>query len=80
VQFFQAPRLSIRAPRPEAIGRLGVSFGESSLHWILSEQEDVLPENASRWADVVVGLLVVVLSFRRGRIEEQFGNWNRFLI
>jgi hypothetical protein len=34
----------------------------------------------SRWNDVIVGALVVVLSIRRGRVEERFGNWNRYLV
>ena len=34
----------------------------------------------SRWNDVAVGALVVVLSLRRGRIEERFGNWNNYLV
>jgi uncharacterized membrane protein len=35
---------------------------------------------SSRWLDLVVGLLVVALSLRRGRIVEQFGGWNGYLI
>jgi hypothetical protein len=34
----------------------------------------------SRWIDLFVGLLVIALSLRRGRIEEHFGSWNRYLI
>jgi hypothetical protein len=43
--------------------------------WVLGGATD-----ASRWIDVLVGVLLVALSVRRGRIEEQFGNWNRVLI
>jgi uncharacterized membrane protein len=43
--------------------------------WLLSGAAD-----ASRWADLVLGLLLIALSIRRGRIDEQFGSWNRYLI
>jgi hypothetical protein len=43
--------------------------------WVLSGDAP-----ASRWNDVVVGVAVVLLSFRRGRIEERFGSWNGYLI
>jgi hypothetical protein len=33
----------------------------------------------SRWLDLAVGLAIAALSVRRGRIEERFGNWNRYL-
>jgi uncharacterized membrane protein len=33
----------------------------------------------SLWNDVVVGVALMVLSIRRGRIEDQFGGWNRYL-
>ncbi len=36
--------------------------------------------SASRWADVIVGAAIIALSFPRGRINEQFGGWNRYLI
>jgi hypothetical protein len=35
---------------------------------------------ASRWNDVIAGAPVIVLSLRRGRIDERFGGWNRYLI
>jgi hypothetical protein len=43
--------------------------------WLLSGATDV-----SRWTDLLVGALLVALSIRRGRIDEQFGSWNRYLI
>jgi uncharacterized membrane protein len=43
--------------------------------WVLTGAPPV-----SRWSDILVGLLLVALSLRRGRVEEQFGGWNRFLI
>jgi SPW repeat len=36
--------------------------------------------DASRWNDVVVGIAVVILSLPRGRIQQQFGDWNRYLV
>jgi hypothetical protein len=43
--------------------------------WLLSGDT-----SGSRWNDVVVGAAMVVLSFRRGHIEERFGGWNRYLV
>ena len=43
--------------------------------WLLSGDTD-----ASRWNDVIVGAAVILLSLRRGRIREQFGGWNRYLV
>jgi hypothetical protein len=34
----------------------------------------------SRWNDVSIGVAVIVLSLRRGRIDERFGTWNRYLV
>lgn len=34
----------------------------------------------SRWNDVGAGLVLIVSSVPRGRIEERFGTWNRFLV
>jgi len=34
----------------------------------------------SRWTDVILGASLIALSFPRGRIEGQFGGWNRYLI
>lgn len=35
---------------------------------------------SARGIDVFVGILLAALSIRRGRIEEQFGGWDRFLM
>ena len=43
--------------------------------WLLAG--DTVP---SRWNGVVIGAALVVMSIPRGRIEERFGGWNRFLI
>lgn len=42
--------------------------------WILAGDT-----TASRWNDVIVGVALMVLSLPRGRIEERFGGWNRYL-
>jgi hypothetical protein len=34
----------------------------------------------SRWNDVLVGIALIGLSTRRGRITARFGGWNRYLI
>jgi hypothetical protein len=36
--------------------------------------------SASRWNDVIVGVVLMGLSIPRGRIEERFGGWNRYLV
>jgi hypothetical protein len=33
----------------------------------------------SHWNDVIVGVAVIVLSVRRGRITARFGGWNAYL-
>jgi hypothetical protein len=43
--------------------------------WWLAGHADV-----SRWNDAISGGLIIALSIRRGRIEERFGAWNRYLI
>src|SRR5438876_391001 len=34
----------------------------------------------ARWSDMLVGALVVVLSLRRGRIQERYAGWDRFVV
>ena len=43
--------------------------------WLLA---DALP--AYRWNCALMGLALIALSIRRGRIEERFGPWNKWLI
>ncbi|MGH2399495.1 MAG: vitamin K epoxide reductase family protein [bacterium] len=43
--------------------------------WILAGDTDM-----SRWNDVLVGGALTILSLPRGRIEERFGGWNRYLV
>jgi hypothetical protein len=42
--------------------------------WLLTGQTAL-----SAWNGMVVGTALAVLSIRRGRIEDQFGGWNRYL-
>lgn len=34
---------------------------------------------AGRWADVVVGLMLIALSIPRGAVRERYGSWERFI-
>jgi uncharacterized membrane protein len=61
--------------RPVRLVNIPIGLWIAISPWVLSGAS-----NASRWTDVLVGLLLVALSMRRGRIEEQFGGWNRLLI
>lgn len=35
---------------------------------------------AGRWNDLAVGAALIALSFRRGRVEERYGGWNRLIV
>lgn len=43
--------------------------------WVLSGAPP-----AGRWNDLAVGLLVILLSLRRGRVESRFGSWDRYIV
>lgn len=43
--------------------------------WILTGETTV-----SHWNDVMVGVALILLSLRRGHIEQRFGAWNRYLM
>jgi hypothetical protein len=43
--------------------------------WVLSGASPV-----ARWNDLAVGLSVILLSFRRGRVESRFGTWDRYIV
>ena len=34
----------------------------------------------SRWNDVIIGVVLVLLSLSRGKVREQYGSWNRYII
>jgi hypothetical protein len=61
--------------RPARLLNIPMGMWIAVAPWLLSGTTDL-----SRWADLIVGALLIVLSLRRGRIEEQFGSWNRYLI
>jgi hypothetical protein len=61
--------------RPARLLNILMGIWIAGAPWFLSGATDV-----SRWADVFVGVALVALSVRRGRIDEQFGGWNRRLI
>ena len=42
--------------------------------WILSGAAA-----SARWSDLIAGILVILLSFRRGRIGERYGSFERYI-
>jgi hypothetical protein len=34
----------------------------------------------SQWNGVIVGVLLIIFSFRRGRIVESYGSWNKYIV
>jgi hypothetical protein len=61
--------------RPARLLNILMGLWIAAAPWLLSGATDV-----SHWLDLVVGAVLVVLSIRRGRIDERFGSWNRYLI
>ena len=61
--------------RPVRLLNVLVGLGVAAAPWLVHGTTD-----ASRWNDVVVGIAVVMLSLPRGRIQQQFGDWNRYLV
>jgi len=61
--------------RPIRLLNVLMGLGILAAPWILAGHTDV-----SRWNDVVVGAVLMVLSVPRGRIEQRFGGWNRYLV
>lgn len=60
--------------RPVRLINVAIGLWVAAAPWILAGST-----SASRWLDVAVGAFVIALSVRRGRIDEQFGSWNRYL-
>jgi hypothetical protein len=61
--------------RPVRLLNIGMGIWLAAAPWLLRGATD-----ASRWTDVFIGCLLVLLSIPRGRIEGSFGGWNRYLI
>lgn len=61
--------------RPARLLNIPLGLWLVAAAWVLSGNSD-----ASRLSDVIVGVLLIGLSFRRGRIEDRFGEWNKYLI
>jgi uncharacterized membrane protein len=61
--------------RPARLLNIPMGLWIAAAPWLLSGATGI-----SRWADVFVGALLIALSVRRGRINEQFGSWNRYLV
>ena len=54
---------------------LNVAFGG----WIVAQPWLLGAPGNQVWSDVLVGLLVIALSFPRGPVRESYGGWNRYL-
>lgn len=61
--------------RPVRLLNIAMGVWVAGAPWLLAGATDI-----SRWADLLVGGLLVALSLRRGRIDERFGGWNRYLV
>jgi hypothetical protein len=60
--------------RPVRLLNVLMGLGILAAPWVLTGDTDV-----SRWNNVIVGVALMALSAPRGRIEEHFGGWNRYL-
>jgi hypothetical protein len=61
--------------RPVRLLNIPVGAWIALAPWFLSGATEV-----SRWAHLLAGGLIIALSIHRGRIEEKFAGWNRYLI
>lgn len=61
--------------RPVRFLNVAMGLWIASAPWLLSGHTGI-----SQWFDVAVGAALVGLSFRRGRIEERFAGWNKYLV
>lgn len=61
--------------RPVRLLNIPIAIWIATAPWLLPERPD-----ASQWADLVVGVLLVALSIPRGRIDGSFASWNRYLM
>jgi hypothetical protein len=61
--------------RPARLLNIPMGLWIAAAPWLLSGATDL-----SRWVDLFIGALLIAMSIRRGRIDEQFGSWNRYLI
>jgi hypothetical protein len=48
--------------------------------WIAAAPWLLAGGDVSQWSDLAAGVALLILSIHRGRIDEQFGGWNRYLI
>jgi hypothetical protein len=61
--------------RPARLLNIPMGLWIVAAPWLLSGATDV-----ARSTGLLIGVSLIVLSVRRGRITEQFGSWNRYLI
>ena len=50
------------------------------LAFVVDVKTNALAEVLDGEVDVAVGVLLIALAIPRGRIEENFGGWNRYLV
>jgi hypothetical protein len=60
--------------RPIRLLNVLMGLGILASPWMLPGDTEL-----SRWNDVLAGIALAALSIPRGRIEERFGGWNRYL-
>lgn len=61
--------------RPARLLNIPIGLWLMASPWVLAGHTDM-----SRWNDVIMGVALVLLSIRRGRIVSKFDGWNRFLV
>jgi hypothetical protein len=60
--------------RPIRLLNVLMGLGLLTAPWILTGDSET-----SRWNDTIAGIAIIVLSVPRGRVEERFGAWSRYL-
>jgi hypothetical protein len=61
--------------RPARLLNIAMGLWIAAAPWVLSGYT-----SESQWHNLFVGIALILLSLRRGRIEERFGSWNRYLL
>jgi hypothetical protein len=61
--------------RPARLLNIAMGLWITSAPWVLSGYS-----SESQWHNLFVGIALMMVSVRRGRIEERFGSWNRYLL
>jgi hypothetical protein len=61
--------------RPVRLLNIPIAISVGVSLWLFPVRPD-----ASRFADLLVAILLIPLSIPRGRIDTSFGGWNRYLV